>query len=243
MATLLIFTLAPDAEQRRRRLLPSAYGDVERGLHRFCLDRAVAAGLELGWRISVSSPASLALPPSVGHRAQGAGSFGERLSRSIALEQESGPLVVVGTDCPGLGPRHLSQAESALAEDPARVVVGPSPDGGFYLLAGARPLTSLLASVAWRSRRARSSLLAACRQAGRPVYFLEPLADLDRPRDLERFLALRTWLGSSWSLLATALDRILASLRAPSVAARLGRPCLTPTGAHRGRAPPDPSRV
>lgn len=244
MATLLIFTLAPETEQRRRRLLPTAYADIERGLHRYCLEQVVAAGLELGWSVSVCSPEPLPLPSSVAYREQGRGSFGERLSSLLASEErgEPEPLVLVGSDCPGLAAHHLREAASALAEDPSRVVIGPSRDGGFYLLAAAQPVSPLLPAVAWRSPRARVSLVAACRQAGRPVVLLAPLDDLDHPRDLERLVALGARLDSGWRSLAAGVARIFAAMRAPRITPILGQPRLAAAGARCGRAPPTSSR-
>lgn len=241
MTTLLIFALAPETEQRRRQLLPTAYADVERGLHRYCLEQVVAAGLDLGWRVSVCSPEPLSLPPSVCYRKQGRGSFGERLARLLALEEQGGasPLVLVGSDCPALATHHLREAASALAEDPSRIVIGPSRDGGFYLLAAAQPVSPLLSAVAWRSPRARATLIAACRQAGRPLVFLAPLDDLDRPRDLERLVARGARLELGWRSLVAGVARIFAVLRRPRIAPILRPPRLTAAGARLSRAPPD----
>jgi len=148
--------------------------------------------------------------------------------------------VIVGSDCPGLGRRHLNRAAIALAGDPSRVVIGPSSDGGFYLLAAAQPVSSLLASVVWRSRSTRASLVAACRAAGRPVVFLEPLADLDRPRDLDLVIATARRLSVAWRALTAAVAPILAARRAPCVLRVIGRPLFAPGEAHCGRAPPQP---
>ena len=70
-----------------------------------------------------------------GHRLvdQGVGTLGERLSRVIRAEAERcDEVIVIGSDSPTLTPGHFVEAFDALSR--ADVVVGPSFDGGYYLL-------------------------------------------------------------------------------------------------------------
>lgn len=223
--TLLVFTLGADAESRRHRLLPERCRGAEVGLRRGCLDRVLTAGRRAGCALEVSSPRSLETlgvdpDPDVGHRPQRGGSFGARLDRALSecLERRRGPVVVVGTDVPGLTARHLEDALARLGDDRDRVVIGPSPDGGFYLLATHRPIDGLGSAVSWCSGATLETLLEALADAGRPVVLLEPLTDLDRPADLERWLAGRTGaLDEGWHAAVEPLRRLLAVLRRPRV--------------------------
>jgi glycosyltransferase A (GT-A) superfamily protein (DUF2064 family) len=162
--------------------------------------------------------------------------FGSRLEKALA-RSFSGPLLVVGTDVPGLAARHLARALSLLAEDPDRVVLGPSPDGGFYLLAASRPIAGLAGATRWCRRDTLRGLMRALRAAGRPVVLLEFLADLDRRADLETWAARRD---ARWLRLIRLLRRVLSVLRRPAVPLLVGhpRPALVPVRA--GRAPPRP---
>ena len=160
--------------------------------------------------------------------------FGARLEKAMA-RPFSGPLLVVGTDVPGLAARHLSQALSLLDEDPDRVVLGPSPDGGLYLLGASRPIAGLAGSTRWCRRDTLRGLVRALRAAGRPVVLLEPLADLDRRADLETWAARKD---ERWQGLIRLLRKLLSDLRRPLVPVLVGRPrpALVPVRA--GRAPP-----
>ncbi len=244
-ASLLVFTLGADRERARRRLLPSRLGRVELDLHRRGLEAALEAGREAGCRVEIAAPEPLPLGPVLGREVrqwrQRGGSFGERLRRAMASAEERAdgkPLIAVGSDVPGLEARHLRQALEELGEDGRRVVVGPSPDGGFYLLAARRPLAPLLAGVRWRRRDTLQSLIAALYAAGCTVCLLPPLADLDHRADLERWLATGRPAAVRWQRLWRLLRRLLAELRRPAAPVALGalRPVLA--AVPRGRAPP-----
>jgi 2-phospho-L-lactate guanylyltransferase (CobY/MobA/RfbA family) len=204
--TLLVFTLGPAAESARRGLLPAAERALERELWGACLTAALDAGRARGCRLEVCSPAPLALPPGAAHVGQPEGPFGARLESALddAFARGAGPVVVVGTDIPGLSAFHVERALAALADDPDRVVLGPSPDGGFYLLACRRPIEGLAGATRWRGRRTMRGLVRSLRAAGRTVELLEPLQDLDGAADLERWLAARALADAPRSMPASA---------------------------------------
>ncbi len=213
--TLLIFTLGASYEARRRRLLPASHERLERRLHQALLDNALDAGRDAGCLLEVATPLDLDLPADAHQSPQQGSSFGDRLARAwqAAFEAHGGPLLLVGSDLPGLTARPLRRAQALLAEDPERVVLGPSPDGGFYLLAAARPLGDALDAVCWCNRHTLRTLRRALEHAGRPVVLLAPLADLDQRRDLERWLAQSSPEDLHWLALRDALGRALLALR------------------------------
>ena len=238
--TLLVFTLGTPAESARRALLPAGHRALERELWETCLAASLEAGRTCGCALEVCSPARLTLPADALHAPQSDGPFGARLERALgdAFARGAGPLLVVGTDVPGFSSRSIEQALTALGGDPDRVVLGPSPDGGFYLLACHRPIDGLAGATRWRRRDTLRGLIRSLRAAGRTVELLAPLRDLDRPADLEIWLADRSADGILWLGLATSIARILADLRRPPVPLLSGRRLPAFAAAARGRAPP-----
>ena len=212
---LVVFTLGERRESRRRRLLPTRWNGLEQRLHRACLESALAAGREAGCRLRVCSPGDVQTPAGVEHRRQSGSGFGERLRRALtqAFGAARGPVAVVGSDVPGLTARPLRQAFRSLAEDPDRVVIGPSPDGGFYLLAASRPLDGALREVRWRCGKTLESLCRALARRGREVVFVEPLLDLDHRPALESWLS--TGGPTHLAALLRSLHLLLAALRRP----------------------------
>jgi hypothetical protein len=79
---------------------------------------------------------------------------------------------------PRLGARELAEAFRRLAA--ADVVLGPSPDGGAYLIGCRTDPVSLFLGVRWRTADALADLAA---NAGAPAV-LAPLEDVDRRTDL-----------------------------------------------------------
>jgi len=238
--TLLVFTLGADRESARRSLLPHGLRDLEVGVRRGCLETALAAGRACGCRLEVCSPSPIALPEEVRNVAQAGPDFGSRLERAMldAFARGAGPLVIVGTDVPDLAARQVSRALALLADDPDAVVIGPSPDGGFYLLALRRPIAALAAATRWCRGDTRRGLLRALQTAGRAVVLLEPLADLDRRADLESWLAAKPGRELHWLRLSRLLRRLLAEGLRPFMPRSLGRPRPAMTGTLTGRSPP-----
>jgi len=239
-STLLIFTRGAAGDAARRALAPGRLREMEIGLREACLDAVLAAGRELGCRLEVSSPAALPLPADAVRFPQPGTGFGDRLERAMldAFRRGAGPLIVVGTDVPGLAPRHLERALDLLDADPDRVVLGPSPDGGFYLLAARRPVAGLATGVRWCGRETLRDLLKLLRAQGRPVALLEPVADLDRPADLERWLAQGAVEdGGRWREIVRLLRTAFADLNRPLPACFPSSPG-DPLPRLAGRAPP-----
>ncbi len=240
--TLLVFTLGAAAESRRRRLLPVAFGNAERDLRRRCLEGALEAGRSCGLRLEVSCPRPLTLPSDTRRVRQQGGSFADRLGSVMeeGLQRSAGPLLLVGADIPGLEARHLRQALERLAAVPKAVVIGPSPDGGLYLLATSRPLGKVLRRVRWCRPDSRQMLLEELRRAGLTPVLLDPLEDLDHRSDLEHFLAGRGQVLLRWRHWSSPLRALLAALRRPLLPLSLRRPTVVPIPVRAGRAPPLP---
>jgi len=129
--------------------------------------------------LAVSPDAGLASrcwPRGVARIGQGRGDLGRRMQR-IMERMPPGPVVIVGTDVPGIQPAHIAEAFRRLGRHDA--VFGPATDGGYWLVGlKRRPrLLHAFANVRWSSRHARADTLANL--AGRSVAFVTTLADVD----------------------------------------------------------------
>ena len=118
---------------------------------------------------------------------QGEGDLGERLHRAFAqaFAQGAQAVVVIGADCPDLGPALFAQAFSALTRKD--LVLGPAMDGGYYLVGLTRPAPALFADIPWGSGEVLTATLKQAQEMHLSIHLLEPLADVDRPEDLRHF--------------------------------------------------------
>jgi hypothetical protein len=117
----------------------------------------------------------------VAHRLPQRGrTFGERLRHALADVRALGydRLVAVPLDCPRLGAAELAAAFAHLEQ--GRPVLGPSPDGGVYLLGVPAVPPTWLRGVDWCTARVFRQLRDRLPQAA----CLALLDDLDTPGDL-----------------------------------------------------------
>ena len=113
--------------------------------------------------------------------AQGQGDLGKRMGRLFET-LPPGPVVIVGSDIPGITPEHVFKAFQSLgAHD---WVFGPAADGGYWLVgARRRPvIRTPFDGVRWSSPHALADTLANLN--GRKVAFVETLRDVDDGADL-----------------------------------------------------------
>ena len=106
----------------------------------------------------------------------------------VALEEgiaEAGACVLIGSDLPTLPRRVLADAARILATAEADVVLGPSADGGFYLVGARGRVPALFEGVRYGTRHALTDTLALARRDARlRVALLPPWYDVDTARDL-----------------------------------------------------------
>jgi hypothetical protein len=144
-------------------------------------------------------------------RQQGKG-LGERLENAFHRLLRLHPsCVVIGTDSPLFPARILRQALRELHA--CESVLGPCPDGGYYLIALRRPagpgmLRGIFRKVHWSTAFAFSDTLRNLLRLGLSCSVLEGCADVDLPRDFQRLKknlsrnrAARRLAPSTWTFL------------------------------------------
>ena len=116
-------------------------------------------------------------------RPQAHGTLGQRVNAAFARMFADGAptAVLVGSDCPGVDRRVVTEAFTALGA--ADVVMGPTLDGGYYLLALRPPALALLAGPDWRTGTLAAQARARAAALGLRMRQLRPLRDVDTARD------------------------------------------------------------
>jgi uncharacterized protein len=117
---------------------------------------------------------------------QGTGDLGQRMESAVR-RLPAGPVVIIGSDIPALGPAHVAAAFAALGTHHA--VFGPAADGGYWLVGlRRRPRLPrpLFPRVRWSGPHALADTLAGLPRDLR-VAFLQTLEDVDDAAAYERW--------------------------------------------------------
>jgi uncharacterized protein len=116
---------------------------------------------------------------------QGEGDLGARIERTCrrALSHFAA-VIALGADTPHLPSTRIERAARLLQRYDA--VIGPSDDGGFYLLGLRRCPPKLFASLPWSTKRSCAAMAARLREMGLRTAFLHRTFDVDRIEDLHR---------------------------------------------------------
>ena len=118
------------------------------------------------------------------YRQQGS-DLGARMHMALqqALKQHTWA-VLIGTDCPGLNSALLNKAYQVL-DNGSDAVLGPSADGGYYLIGARRVAAELFSRIAWGTDRVADSTRGRLKKLGYEWSELPVLRDIDTPEDLE----------------------------------------------------------
>jgi hypothetical protein len=84
-------------------------------------------------------------------RLQASGDPGARLAAAARAVAAGDRWLLIAGDCPSLSSADLEHAVALLDEWP--VILGPAPDGGYYLLGGTAPLPDLFTDMPWGTDR------------------------------------------------------------------------------------------
>jgi rSAM/selenodomain-associated transferase 1 len=190
--SIVILAKAPIPGFAKTRLIPAIGAHAAAVLQERLTERTVATALAAG-----IGPVTLCCDPDATHdtflkmvtrmkitlRPQPPGDLGTRMLAAVATS--TGPVLVIGTDCPALTEAHLRSAAMAL-RDGNDVVLIPAERGGYVLLGMRKAQPRLFSNIAWGG----SSVLADTRAriVEQRLMLIErpPLWDVDTEIDLAR---------------------------------------------------------
>jgi len=193
MNQLLVFARAPRPGEVKRRLAASIGEEKALAFYRaslFDLLARLGGNPRWRWRLVVTPDEAVTddalWPEGIERTAQGGGDLGLRMRRALETAPP-GPVALIGSDVPGIEAEHVASAFAALEWHD--FVLGPSPDGGFWLVAAARrqPLPeTFLRQVRWSSPCALADTLASL---PRDVTFtlVDELEDVDDAATYDRW--------------------------------------------------------
>jgi hypothetical protein len=199
-ACVLLFTKPPRAGRVKTRLigelsggqaaeLHAAFlGDVEESLCRGAFELRIAWALDAGEPLPAAAKTRLTAAPATAAFRQQGEDLGERLYNGLRRMAQSYAMVAaVGSDSPELGPEIVEEGFARLAAG-AGVVIGPTRDGGYYLIGMRREALcrELFDGIAWSTESVLDQTRERCRELGLTVELLPEIDDVDVAEDLRR---------------------------------------------------------
>jgi rSAM/selenodomain-associated transferase 1 len=193
-ARVAVFAKAPVPGQVKTRLAPVLGADGAAALHAGLVRRALSTAVD-----SRLGAVELWCAPDTAHpffqrcaeqfgatlHAQQGEDLGQRMAAAFAHGLASGGhVVLIGSDCPVLEPADLRDAAAAVAGHDA--ALAPAEDGGYVLVALARPLPDLFHGIAWGTSAVMGQTRARLASLGIAWKELPMRWDVDRPEDFAR---------------------------------------------------------
>lgn len=188
---LIVFGRYPVPGRTKTRLIPAlgpvGAAELQREMTERILDVAFTSGIA-PVRFCYSGGTSRQVQRWIKRRGlhierQADGDLGRRMHQAIASAMEQGyrQIALMGTDVPAVADAHLRAAFDSLQNND--MVLGPSRDGGYWLIGLRRP-ADLFTDIAWGTDRVLEQTLAAGRRMKLRAAQLAPLQDIDNRNDL-----------------------------------------------------------
>lgn len=198
-SALAVMTKAPAAGRVKTRLTPPLLPEEAAALNTCFLrdtaeaiSRTAAAGKGRGVAVytprGAESAYSEILPEQFILVPQGEGDFGERLLGAtddlLSLGFES--VCLIDSDSPTVPDTAFTRAIEALSSPEDCIALGPSDDGGYYLIGLKRPHRRLFEQIDWSTDRVFEQTIEAARELDLPVRLLPRWYDVDDRTTLSR---------------------------------------------------------
>lgn len=213
---LIIFGRYPEVGRTKTRLIPvlgpTGAADLQRNLTEQVLQTALSAGWQMPFDLEFCYAGGSDLlvrrwlrSDEIQLTAQSEGDLGRRMYAAMESAFDNGyrRVVLAGTDVPDLSGRHLTAAFEALKDHD--LVLGPSTDGGYWLV-GSRRKLDLFRGIAWGGPKVLTQTLALATSNGLSVYCLDPLDDIDTFADLRNWRPRYMWRRPYLSVIIPVLN-------------------------------------
>ena len=179
---LVIMAKSPILGIAKRRLGREIGGTRAIRFYRACLSHTVLRLASARWQtlLAVTPDNDVAQhfwrSPRTSRVSQGDGDLGKRMQH-LFNRLPPGPAIIVGSDIPAISPSHVAQAFRVLRA--ADAVLGPAPDGGYWLigLKRAPKILSPFTGVRWSGPFALADTIANLK--GKRVVYAAALCDVD----------------------------------------------------------------
>lgn len=199
---IIIFTRYPEPGTTKTRLIPELGANGAAQLQRTMTEQIVHVANQLKCENNIHPAVYFTggthhqmkewLGTSLSYYKQKGNGLGERMMHAFedSWKRGSNHAVLIGSDCPAIDGNVITEAMQSL--NSSQLVLGPSTDGGYYLIGTTKDmplntLSLLLTDIPWGYTDVFRTTLDRARNLGVTFSLLKELNDIDLPRDLAYF--------------------------------------------------------
>lgn len=194
LPALIVFARAPIPGKAKTRLIPALGEQQTADLYRcFLLDTLERVSqVEASLRVAVADETDVdavrdlasQVCPQCQTVTQVGADLGQRMESSLSQALDGGhpAAVIIGADSPSLPLARIDDALRLASQKD--LVLGPSIDGGYYLIGLPAVVPALFRHLSWGSPTVLLDTLQIAKEGGQSVALLEPWYDVDTPQDL-----------------------------------------------------------
>lgn len=188
---LIVFLKNQESVAVKTRIAATAGIAVANQIYQVLTDMTLATVLQSGIRSYLfydgGIPTRLLEDSRISYHIQSSGDLGQRMKNAISFALSHHPrVVIIGSDCPALSSELLHRAFEYLDHDD--LVLGPSADGGYYLLGCKSHTPALFEQISWSSSSVLQDTLHQASAEKLSYRLLETLEDIDTEEDWQRFI-------------------------------------------------------
>lgn len=191
---MVVVGKAPDVGSTKTRLSPPLTPAQAAELYGAFLQDVAALAVGLGWdgatliyppRRGAEAALGALCPPALALRPQAGAGLGDALADAFAshLAAAFDQVVLIGSDSPTLPRSIVEMASQALVDHD--LVIGPSADGGYYLIGMTRPHLGVFEEITWSTDLVYGQTLQRAEELGLHVAAVDQWYDVDTAADLD----------------------------------------------------------
>jgi len=185
---LIIFLRFPERGKVKTRIAETAGDDTALKVYQELSDITLhlAASLFIPTYLFYENKLPDEMIPSFHYLQQIEGDLGEKIVAAFNyVLQRHQKAVIIGSDCPEISPTDIMHALYLL--DQNDIVIGPTEDGGYYLMGCKENVPSLFDSIKWSTSVVFQQTIQRIEEQGFTYSQMKTLSDIDTEEDWRRY--------------------------------------------------------
>ena len=200
MNSVIVFARYPEAGKVKTRLSKTLGDEFAAGLYRRMAEQIFSNCLTLPREINdlhlfydnenYNDSIKKWVPSEFSLHLQEGADLGEKMKNAFGLmfNNRYEKVIIIGTDCPGINSNFILRSFLELSQHD--ITIGPSNDGGYYLVGMNKFYPFLFDRIEWGSEQVLNKTINIIKKNKLKLFMLPELIDIDTEQDLKIWMSL-----------------------------------------------------